>query len=183
VRCGSSMLADEHGRTDHVHDPRAVARRAAIEADNEILPEAATALDRIRLAQMLQQPGQQLTNVTSLMRAQPRRKRRARARRSRRRRGCRTKAAANAVKPPSVSQKKQKTAAFAFAASAAGCAETCACAAGACGGCVADDVEPTYANWTEARWKELETKARSKSGVIRRSTQQIWWSICSAAMN
>uniref|UniRef100_A0A6T7HW18 Uncharacterized protein n=1 Tax=Coccolithus braarudii TaxID=221442 RepID=A0A6T7HW18_9EUKA len=48
-------LVDEHGRADHVHDPRAVARRAEVERDNEILPEAATALDRIRLAQALQQ--------------------------------------------------------------------------------------------------------------------------------
>ena len=153
---------EKHTSASHKHDPRAIARREVLAHDPEAaMPAATDAFDRVRLAASRQQAVQRLAaaDKAALEKAHSAEQAAVRAREQAHAKAKASQAAADTLKPPSVSHKKQRTA---FAASAASCAEGCACGAAQCSECDADDVEPTYASWTEAKWKELENKEQKR---------------------
>ena len=162
ARAMRAKILEKHACASHAHDSRAVARKEAT-TQEAAMPAATDAFDRLRLATSRQQAAQRLAaaDKAALEKARATEQASVRAREEAHAKATASQAAADALKPPSVSHKKQKTA---FASSAARGADTCACGSDvcACGDCVADDVDYSYANWPLAKWKELETKEQKR---------------------
>jgi hypothetical protein len=107
-----NKIIEKHACAGHVFDHRAVSRRAAIEADAEATPDAATAFNRIGLAQARQQGAARRATAAEQAVEASREAERAAclAREEAELQAKVLRAAADALKPKEPSHKKQKTA-------------------------------------------------------------------------
>ena len=155
-------IIEKHACAGHVFNPRAVSRRAAIEADAEATPDTATAFNRIGLAQARQQgAARRATAAEQAVEASREVERAACLARDEAELQAKVlRAAADALKPKEPSHKKQKTA-FSAGSSLLPAQQTDVCEPA-----LGDDEEPTYTTWTPAKWKELETKEQQRRNKL-----------------
>jgi hypothetical protein len=158
LRALREKLLKNHGCANHVVHERAAGYRKDFECNSqEPGPKPMTAFNRMVLASAAQQRmhAQAKLDEQNVAAACVAEQKASKLREAAEARLKASKAAADALQPPTASHKKQKTA---FSAGTSNCAPQ----GDACAPCGGEDDEPMYSNWTTAKWKELENKEQKR---------------------